>query len=28
VMLTLYYDLKLRKDGADLASRVTALAQK
>jgi hypothetical protein len=28
VMLTLYYDLKLRKDGADLASRVNALAQK
>ena len=28
VMLTLYYDLKLRKDGADLANRVNALAQK
>jgi hypothetical protein len=28
VMLTLFYDLKLRKDGADLASQVNALAQK
>jgi hypothetical protein len=27
VMLAIYYDLKLRKDGADLASRVNALAQ-